>query len=334
MLNKKIQNNYVKKGLWANIKLSTAFGPFIALVIIFIVMSFSSKYFLTVENLFNILKNTSTIGIIGIGMTFVIISQGFDLSVGSVLAAASMLTARFMFLGMNPYLAFIIGLTLGTLLGFINGILITKVRVNPFVTTLGMLSIGRGLTYWFSSGIKGAVSANIPFAHKVLSFLGSGYIGFVPFPVIELAILVIIFSYLGKNTVLGRQIYAVGSNIEAAKLSGVNVDKVRIYVYALTGLFAAFAGILRTGLLQTASTNAGVGLELDVIAAVILGGTSLKGGEGTIIGTMIGAVIMAIIRNSFVLLHIPAFGQTITIGLVIIAAVALDQIRNRVKIAN
>lgn len=326
------QNNYIKRSIWNSIKQSTAFGPFLALVIIILVMGFSSKYFLKPENIFNVLKNASTIGIIGIGMTFVIVSKGFDLSVGSVLAATAMLTARFIFLGMNPYLAFSIGLALGTLLGFINGILIAKVRVNPFVTTLGMLSIARGLTYWFSSGVKGAVSANIPFTHKALSFLGSGYIGIVPFQVIELAILVIIFSYLGKNTVVGRQIYATGSNIEAAKLSGVNVDKIRIYVYTLTGLLAAFAGIIRMGLLQTASTNAGDGMELDIIAAVIIGGTSLNGGEGTIIGTIIGALIMAIIRNSFVLLHIPAFGQTITIGSVVIAAVALDQIRNRGKL--
>jgi ribose transport system permease protein len=160
-----------------------------------------------------------------------------------------------------------------------------------------------------------------------VNFLGAGYIGPVPFPIIEMAVLIILFSYFLRHTVLGRQIYAVGSNREAARLSGVNVDRVQIFAYTVTGALCALAGIINAGLLSTAATNAGQGNELDVIAAVVIGGASLFGGEGTVLGAIIGAAIMALIRNSFVLLHLPAFLQTVSIGVVIILAVAADNLR-------
>jgi len=190
-----------------------------------------------------------------------------------------------------------------------------------------MLSMARGLTFLLSTGIKGTVSSNLPMPDEAVNFLGAGYIGPIPFPVIELLILVIIFSLFLKHTVLGRQIYATGSNIKAAKLSGVNVDVVRIFTYAITGGLCALAGIMTAGLLGTAATNYGMGEELNVIAAVVIGGASLMGGEGTIKGAMIGAAIMAVIRNAFVLLKLPIYTQTLTIGAVIILAVATDRFR-------
>ena len=207
--------------------------------------------------------------------------------------------------------------------------MITKVRVNAFITTLGMMSIGRGLTYLLATGVQGTVASNIPMRDPSVNFIGDGYLGPVPFPIIEMLVLVVVFSWFLGNTVLGRQIYAVGSNDEAARLSGVNVDRVKLFTYTATGVLCALAGIMSGGLLSTAATNAGEGNELDVIAAVVIGGASLSGGVGTIGGAIIGAAIMAVLRNAFVLLHLPAFLQTVSIGVVIILAVASDNLRRR-----
>jgi len=183
------------------------------------------------------------------------------------------------------------------------------------------------LTYYLATGVKGAVASNIPFNEPFLNFLGSGYLWVVPMPVISTVILVAIATYFLRNTVTGRQIYAVGSNIEASRLSGVKVERVQLFVYGLAGIMSAYAGILNAGLLATSATNAGSGTELDVVAAVIIGGASLSGGSGTIYGAVLGACIMALLRNAFVLLHLPAFIQTITIGVVLILAVASDGLR-------
>jgi ribose transport system permease protein len=304
-------------------------GVFLVLVLLCIIMGFASPYFWKPQNIFNILRNMSTIGIISIGMTMIIITGGIDLSVGSMVGAAGMVTARMMYMGMNPLLAVILGFAFGFLLGSINGLLITKVKVPPFIATLGMMSVARGLTYFFATGIKGAVASNVPLTHPVVGFMGGGYIGPIPFPVIEMIVLVIIFQWFLSNTVIGRQIYAVGSNAEAARLSGVNSDKIQVFVYTLTGGFCAMSGIISAGLLSTAATNAGTGTEMDVIAAVVIGGASLSGGEGSIRGAVVGAAIMAVIKNAFVLLHLPAFVQTITLGVVVVLAVAADGLRKK-----
>lgn len=311
-------------------------GVLIALILLVLYVSSETPYFFRTQNLMNVLRGMSTVGIMSIGMTMIIVTAGIDLSVGSVLAASSMVTARLMFTGSAPpVLAVIGGLAFGALLGAVNGLIITKVRVNPFITTLGMLSIGRGLTLYIASNLKGTVASNIPMRNEDVNFLGAGYIENVPivdripFPVIEMFVLVIFFSLFMRYTVLGRQIYAVGANETAARLSGVPVDLVKIFVYTMTGLLAAYAGIMTAGLLATSATNAGQGVELDVIAAVVIGGASLMGGEGTIFGAIIGAAIMAVLRNAFVLLHFESYMQTITIGSVIIAAVAIDQLRRR-----
>lgn len=303
------------------------FGVLTALLVLILIMSISSPYFLKTNNLFNVLRNMSTIGIMAIGVTMVIIAGGIDLSVGSLMAVSGMVAARLIYSGLNPFLGVLAGLGFGTLLGMVNGLVITRAKVNPFITTLGMLSIGRGLTYFFATGLKGAVASNIPIRSEAVNFLGGGYVGPVPFPVIEMIVLVLLSSWFLGNTVLGRQIYAVGSNIDAAELSGVHVNRVQLFVYTITGLLCGLAGIISAGLLSTAATNTGQGTELDVIAAVVIGGASLAGGEGSVIGAIIGAAIMAVIKNSFVLLHLPAFVQTITIGAVVILAVAIDQIR-------
>lgn len=320
-----------RKSFFERIIHAREFGVFSALILIILLMSFASPYFLQFQNIFNILRNMSTVGIMAIGVTMIIITGGIDLSVGSLLGVSGMFAARLMYGGIHPFFAFLGGLLMGTLLGGVNGLIITRVKVNPFIATLGMLSIGRGLTFFLATGIRGTVASNIPMKDPVINFLGGGYIGSVPFPVIEMFVLVIIFSFFLKSTVLGRQIYATGSNMEAARLSGVNVKRVQLFVYTLTGGLCALAGIMSGGLLGTAATNAGAGTELDVIAAVVIGGTSLTGGEGTIAGAIIGAAIMALLRNAFVLLHLPAFIQTVTIGVVIILAVATDTLRGSLR---
>ncbi len=300
-----------------------------ALVAIIIIMSFASPYFLKPENIFNVLRGMSTIGIMAIGITMVILTAGIDLSVGSLLAVSGMLMARLLFVGFPLFPAMLLGIAIGTFLGGFDGFVITRFRVTPLIAGIGMLSIARGLTVLLATGLRGAVASNIPIESPLIDFLGSGYVGPVPMPVILMFFLVIGFSFFLKNTVLGRQIYAVGSNAEAARLSGVNVRRVLMFVYTINGALCAFAGIVQAGLLSTAATNSGTGAELSVVAAVVIGGTSLFGGEGSIWGSIIGAAIMAIVRNAFVLLHLPAAAQTITIGLVIIAAVAVDNMRKR-----
>jgi ribose transport system permease protein len=309
---------------------SREFGVFLALVALVVLMRFLTPYFWKPDNIFNVLRGMSTIGIMAIGQTMIIVTAGIDLSVGSVLAASAMITARLMYTGVvSPWVAVLIGLGFGTLLGAINGLIITRAKVTPFIATLGMLSIARGLAYLLASGLQGTVASNIPMRDPSVNFLGAGYVGPVPFPVIEMFVLVIGFSLFLRYTVLGRQIYAVGSNEQAARLSGVSVNVVKLFVYTITGTLAALAGIMTAGLLGTSATNAGTGTELDVIAAVVIGGASLAGGGGTIIGSIIGAAIMAVLRNAFVLLQFPIYMQTISIGVVIILAVSIDQIRRR-----
>ncbi len=310
-------------------------GVFGALVLLCATVSLASPYFLQSSNLFNVLRGMSTIGIMAVGETMVVITGGIDLSVGAVAAASALLTARLMTVyGLAPWLSAFAGIGLGLGLGLSNGLIITRIGVNPFITTLGMLSIARGLTYLLATGVEGAVASNLPMDDPGLNFLGAGYLGPVPFPVVEMLVLVAAFSLFLSRTTLGRRIYATGGNRKGAWLSGVSVSRVRLLVYTITGGLCALAGIMTAGLLSNAATNLGVGAELDVIAAVVIGGASLAGGEGTVYGAIIGAAIMAVLRNAFVLLRLPIHLQTVSIGVVIILAVATDRLRHRSEAAD
>jgi ribose transport system permease protein len=305
-------------------------GVLVALVVLCVALSLASPYFFTLRNVFNVLQGMSTIGIIAVGTTMVLIAGGLDLSVGSVLAVGAVLTARLMtYDGFNPWLAVAGGLAAGGALGFANGVLITKARIVPFIATLGTLSIARGLAFLLATSGAGSVASNVPMRDPGVAFLGAGYIGPVPVPVILMLLLVGVAAVLLSRTVLGRQIYAVGSNPRAARLSGISVERVQLVTYVVAGVLSAVAGVVTTGLLSTASTNLGQGVELDVIAAAVIGGTSLSGGEGTVIGTLIGAAIMAVVRNAFVLLGLPLHLQVMIIGVVILLAVGLDRRRRR-----
>ena len=302
-------------------------GLIIAVLIVVIALSILSPYFLSVTNILNVLRGISVIGIIAVGSALVLISGGIDLSIGSVLALGAMLMARLMTIyHWNPWLALFGGLCIGVAVGAFNGIMVTRVKVNAFITTLGMLSIARGLTYLLSVG------SNIDVGDPGVRFLGSGYISIVPMPVIQLLIIVIIGHVLLNYTILGRRILLVGGDETSAMLSGIRVDNIRLFAFTLCVGLSAYAGIVNSGNLGTASTASGQSALLDVIAAVIIGGTSLAGGEGSIVGAILGAILIGLLRNAFVLLGVSMHFQTVSLGVVIILAVVLDIYRKKRRV--
>ncbi len=299
------------------------------LIILLVLMGFlgiTTRSFLTSENLLTALLNISFIAIMAFGETMVIITAGIDLSVGSILGISSVVIALLLHdyhMAMAP--AILSGLLMGTVMGLVNGFLVTKLKLPPFIATMGMLSIGRGLAYVLTGGWP--IS---PFP-EAFTNIGQGKLFGIPNPVLFMIVLAIIAHIFLKYTVLGRRIYAVGGNLHAARLSGVKVDKILILVYAIAGFLAGISGFLMTAWLGVGQANAGQGYELDVIAAAVIGGTSLMGGEGTILGTILGAAIMGILRNGLILLGVSSFWQQVAIGLVIIFAIAFDRLRGGLK---
>ena len=303
-------------------------GVFLALVIIVIVLAVATPYFLKPLNLFNIARQISLITVVGVGMTFLIISGEFDLSVGSVMGFSAILIATFMKMGINPWLAFIIVAIVGACIGFINGIITTKIGLPSFIATLGMLSIIRGLTLVVAKGwpISG-------FEYSSFFFTMGGRIADTfPMQAIWMLIILILGGIVMTKTTFGHHVYGTGGNKQAAKLAGVNTDRVKITNFMITSVLAVFAGALMLAFLQSADPLAGSGMELNVIAATVIGGTNLFGGAGTILGTFLGATIMGSIRNGMVLLGISAYWQEAVIGFVIIGAVSVDLTLRRRKI--
>jgi ribose transport system permease protein len=298
-------------------------GIIITLIIECIILTVLSPYFLTAKNILNVLRSISINAIVAVGMTMVLISGGLDLSVGSVIGLGGMATAFFLAKGLTLPLSLIIGIGFGTIIGYAISLLVTKLNINSFIVTLGFLSVARGIVYLFSTG------ANIRVTNEVLIFLGQGRLGLVPVPVIIMILIVIIGVLFLRFSVTGRYIYAVGGNERAARLSGINVERIRVLVFIITSSLAAFAGIITIGKLGSAEVIGGQGAEIDIIAAVIIGGTSLAGGKGSIVGSIIGAAIVGVLRNGFVLLGLPIAAQIIGIGLVIILSVTIDSIRNK-----
>ena len=284
-------------------------------------LSFASPYFLTSSNLLGVTRAFSLTAIVAIGQTMVIITGGIDLSVGSVLALSGLSTGLLLGAGWPMLPAVVVGLLVGTLFGLVNGLLITKVGLPPFIATLGTLSIGRGLVYVLTQGFPVTVSRD---QNGELIALGQGYLGPVPIPVIiMLAITVLGTIFLSQST-YGRYIYAVGGNEEAARLAGISTDRVKLLVYALSGTLSAVAGMILLARLVSAQPSAGLGFELPVIAAAIIGGTSLLGGEGTVLGAVLGAAIIGFLENGMVLLNVNTYAQQAVTGTVIVVAVALD----------
>jgi ribose transport system permease protein len=297
-------------------------GALVGLVVICIALFIATPNFLTSGNLLNVGIQAAVIAILAFGMTFVIVTAGIDLSVGSIAALAAMSTAfAFTEWGLPGWLALILGLAVGSLVGATSGFAVAYGKLPPFIATLAMLTIARGLTLVISGGKP----INTP---EVVDFLGSS-VGPIPVPIIVMAIAGLVCAFILTKTVMGRSMYAIGGNIEAARLSGLPVKKVLVTVYALSGLFAGLAGLVLAGRLSSAQPTAGAGYELDAIAAVVIGGASLAGGVGNAFGTLVGALLLAVIRNGLNILNVPSFWQQVVIGIVIAVAVGLDSLRKR-----
>ncbi|NSL51428.1 ABC transporter permease [Calidifontibacillus erzurumensis] len=296
-------------------------GPLLGLFAITIILSFLSPNFLSLNNIFNVLRQVSINALIAFGMTFVILTGGIDLSVGSILALSAALTAGFIAGGTDPILAMLIGLLAGALMGAFNGLIITKGKVAPFIATLATMTIFRGLTLVYTDG-KPITGLSNSYSFELM---GRGYFFGIPVPVVWMIASYAILYFLLKKTTFGRRVYAIGGNEEAAILSGIKANRVKVWVYTITGLLSALAGIILTSRLNSAQPTAGSAYELDAIAAVVLGGTSLSGGRGWIFGTLIGALIIGVLNNGLNLLNVSSFYQQVIKGGVILLAVLLDR---------
>lgn len=300
-------------------------GPLGGLIALCVVMTILSPYFLTFNNLFNVGTQIAVIAILALGQTFVIVSGGIDLSVGSVLALAGVVFGWATVVANLPLpMALVLGIGSGALAGLVNGLLITLGNLPPFIATLAMLSAARGLALVISGGVP---LNPIPGAIRTL---GSGDLfGFVPLPVILMLIMWALTVGFLRSTYSGRAMYAIGGNEEASRLSGINVYRQKLIIYTLSGLFAGIAGILLTARLASAQPQAAFTFELDAIAAVVIGGASLSGGVGSASGTVIGALILGVLRNGLNLLNVSSFWQQVVIGAVIALAVMTDTLRRR-----
>jgi ribose transport system permease protein len=296
-------------------------GPFIALLVVAAGLAVMSPDFLTVANLLNVMRQVSINALIAFGMTLVILLGGIDLSVGSILALSSVFTATLISRGTDPVVATLVGIASGAVMGAANGLVIAKGKVAPFIATLGTMTILRGLALVLSNGSP-VTGINSDF----FTMLGGGYVAdLIPIPVIWMALMFAVIWFVLKKTVFGRHVYAVGGNEEASRLSGVSVDRVKIWVYTLSGAMSAMAGIILTSRLNSAQPTAGAGYELDAIAAVVLGGTSLTGGRGWIFGTLVGALLIGVLNNGLNLLGVSSFYQQVIKGVVILLAVLIDR---------
>ncbi|NAW68278.1 ribose ABC transporter permease [Vibrio sp. V27_P1S3P104] len=294
----------------------------IALLFLVVVVSFLNPNFFTVDNILNILRQTSVNAIIAVGMTLVILTAGIDLSVGSVLALCGAFAASLIALEVPVLVAVPTALLAGAVLGGISGIIIAKGKVQAFIATLVTMTLLRGVTMVYTDGRP--ISTGFTDTADAFAWFGTGYALGIPVPVWMMVIVFAAAWYLLNHTRFGRYVYAMGGNESAARLSGINVDRVKIGVYAICGLLSALAGIIVTSRLSSAQPTAGMGYELDAIAAVVLGGTSLMGGKGRIMGTLIGALIIGFLNNALNLLDVTSYYQMIAKAVVILLAVLVD----------
>lgn len=299
------------------------FGALIGLIFLGVFFSVATENFFSVNNFLTIALQTSIIAIIAFGQTFAIIKAGIDLSVGSIVGLTGVVTAQLMVAGMPIFISIILGLLIGVIAGLINGFVIAYGNLPPFIATLGMMGIARGAAFLLS---EGKPVSGLP---REFGYLGGGTILNIPVPVVIMVIVAIISVLILSKTRFGRRVYAIGSNESAAFLSGINVKRTKVYIYAISGLFAGLAGIILTSRLISAQPSAGTSYELDAIAAVVIGGASTMGGIGTIGGTVIGAFVMGVLRNGLNIMNVSPFWQQIAIGIVIIAAVYVDNFRRK-----
>lgn len=307
------------------------FQSLLALLVMVVGLSLASEKFLTLANWQNIFLQISVNLCLSIGMTLIILMGGIDLSVGAILGLSGAVAAGLLKGGLalkllgaqlqfTPFGAIIAGILVGLALGWFNGLAITRFKLPPFVATLGMLSIGRGLTMLWTNGFP--ITALGP----AFGFIGAGFWLGIPTAIWISAALVGLFYFISVRATLGRYIYAVGGNEKAAAFAGLNVNRIKIWVYTLGGGLAGIGGLILTARLDAADPKAGLGYELDCIAAVVIGGTSLSGGRGSILGTVLGCLIIGVLNNGLVLLEVSPFWQQVIKGLVILVAVAVDKV--------
>jgi ribose transport system permease protein len=322
-----IEREMNQESAWRRIVRAQEFGVFLILSAMVLFLSVYTKTFLTSTNIFNILRAFSWIAISGFGECMVIITGGIDLSVGSVMGFSGLIAGLLLRAGQGVAPAVIGGLAAGAVLGLLNGLMITKAKLPPFIATLGMLLMARGLCYGLTGGwpVQDLPQQFRNLGQFDIPLLGAG----VPLPLIFTIVVCVIAAVFLTSTIWGYRIYAVGGNEVASGLSGINTDNIKILVYTLSGFLTAIGGLLMTARLGVAAPTAASGYELDVIAAAVVGGTSLSGGEGTILGVLIGAAIMQVLRTGLVLTGVSAYWLQAAQGLVIVVAIMLDQLRKR-----
>jgi ribose transport system permease protein len=298
-------------------------GILVALVVLCTFLSLYSPYFLSITNIMNVLRQFAIYAILATGESMIIISGGLDLSVGTLMGLMGVICAYMTTnFGMPAIVVFPLVLALGGLFGAFNGLLVTKVGMNPFITTLGVQNICRGLALLITGGTQIWLESS-------LVFIGGGYIGPVPVSAIIMLVVAVAFVIITKLTVAGRNLYAVGSNEKSARLSGIRVDHVKMMAYVIMGVLAALCGMILAGQLKSADPQGGAGNEMHAITAAIIGGTALSGGKGSILGVIIGASLMGVLRNGLVLLSLPSYWQIISVGAVILLAVAYDSLKSK-----
>ncbi len=290
---------------------------------IVIFFSISSEYFFSMRNFLNIGMYASIIGISACGMTLVLVSGNIDLSVGSIMAICGMVVGRLLPPTGSVIPAFLAGLAVAAACGAFNGFLITRIKVNAFITTIATMQIFRGVSYILSK------SKTITISNPGMRWIGRGTTLGIPNALILFILFVGIFFFIAKYTVFGRRLYIIGGNSQAAYLSGINVSRTVFLVYVLNGLVAGVSGLILSSQIGAAMPQSGTGIEFEVISAVILGGTSLAGGKGSLIGTFIGGLLLATLNNGMVMLNIPSYWQAVIIGVVLVFAVSFDVIKNR-----
>ena len=304
-----------------SVKLSTELVLLSAYLIMCLIFSLASPYFLSLNNFLNIGLYGSIMGIAAVGMTLVLLTGNIDVSIGSVMGLTGVTMATLLQRNVPLPVAIIIGLSIGAFGGFVNGIFVTRLRINSLIVTLSTMAILRGLAFVLCGGLS-IVITDVGFR-----WFGRDYVLNIPVSLLLMVIFYIVFAYILKNTKFGRRVYAVGGNSRASYLSGINIKHVQVWVFTISGLAAAVGGFLMAAQTGSGLPQAGTGLELDVIAAAVLGGTSLSGGKGKIVGTLLGVMIMSTLSNGMVLMNVPSFYQQIAKGCVLLIAVFLDSLR-------
>ena len=300
------------------------YGLLIVFGIICLIISLITPQFLTLSNLTIIVTQVSINALLAFGVTFVIITGGIDLSLGSIVAVTGVTSAMLAHPDSYPVLIpIVMGLLAGLLMGAFNGFIITKSKIAPFIVTLGTMTIGRGLALILSDGRP------VSNLSDSFNYLGSGTVFGIPILILIFILVFALCSIILSKTILGRYIYAIGGNEQAARASGINIDRVKLSVYSISGLLAGLAGILLASRITTGQPNAGAGFELDAIAAVVIGGTSTAGGRGTMTGTLIGVLLIGVINNGLDLLNVTSYYQQVVMGIIIIGAVIVDSLNQK-----